>query len=55
MSKLPMHRTPWMQDSKTCAPCAAKLLQLMSNSMSDVVSLQAKPKSKFLGIKQIFF
>ena len=41
-----MHLTPWIQDSKTCAPEDPRLLPLMSSSKPTVLSLQAKPNSK---------
>lgn len=47
-SRLEIHLTPCTQDSNTCAPWLPKPLLLISNDISLVNSLHAKPNSKFL-------
>ena len=41
-----IHLTPWMHDSRTCAPIEPKLFPLMSSSRPTVLSLHAKPSSR---------
>lgn len=46
ISRLWSTRTPWMHDSRTCAPCAPNELLLKSKCKPAVDSLHAKPSSK---------
>lgn len=48
ISKLCRTRTPWMHDSRTCAPCDPKEFPLRSKWISAVDSLHARPKRRFL-------
>lgn len=46
ISRLCRTRTPWIHDSKTCAPCAPSELLLKSKCKPAVDSLHAKPSNK---------
>lgn len=57
ISRADKQRTPWMQDSKICAPVDPSWLLLRSRSTSEIFSLHANPSRTFLKgkIEEILF